>query len=64
MADSTQHRLKVCELVMSDNCDGAHNIAQNYSDNTANWIHAVCIKLKMASGTVNIGIQKQVASNT
>ena len=46
MADNTQQLLKACELAMAGDWDGAHNIAQDYSDSTANWIHAVLHKIE------------------
>ena len=44
--------LKIAELKMAVQAalDGdwhkAHNIAQDYSDNTANWLHAVLHKIE------------------
>ena len=43
--------LKACELALAGDWDGAHNIAQDYSDgvnnaNMANWIHAVLHKIE------------------
>ena len=38
--------LKACELALAGDWDGAHNIAQDYSDSTANWIHAVLHKIE------------------
>ena len=46
MADNTQQLLKACELAMAGDWDGAHNIAQDYSDTIANWIHAVLHKIE------------------
>ena len=46
MVDNTQQLLKACELAMTGDWDGAHNIAQDYSDTTANWIHAVLHKIE------------------
>ena len=46
MADNTQQLLKACALALAGDWDGAHNIAQDYSDNTANWIHAVLHKIE------------------
>ena len=46
MADNTQQLLKACELAMASDWDGAHHIAQDYSDSTANWIHAVLHKVE------------------
>jgi hypothetical protein len=34
------------ELALAGDWDGAHNIAQDYSDSTANWIHAVLHKIE------------------
>ncbi len=38
--------VKACELALAGDWDGAHNIAQDYSDSTANWIHAVLHKIE------------------
>ena len=38
--------LKACELALAGDWDGAHNIAQDYSDDAANWIHAVLHKVE------------------
>ncbi|MBC7756887.1 MAG: hypothetical protein H7Z20_09680 [Bdellovibrio sp.] len=38
--------LKACELALAGHWEGAHNIAQDYSDDTANWIHAVLHKIE------------------
>lgn len=38
--------LKACELALAGDWDGAHNIAQDYSDDIANWIHAVLHKIE------------------
>ena len=43
--------LKACELALVGDWGGAHNIAQDYSDdvnnaNMANWIHAVLHKIE------------------
>ncbi|WP_047553117.1 hypothetical protein [Methylotenera sp. G11] len=38
--------LKAVELALSGDWDGAHNIAQDYGDATANWLHAVLHKVE------------------
>ena len=38
--------IKACELALAGDWHGAHNIAQDYSDSTANWIHAVLHKIE------------------
>lgn len=38
--------LKAVALAQAGDWDAAHNIAQDYSDNTANWIHAVLHKME------------------
>lgn len=38
--------LKAVELALSGDWDAAHKIAQDYSDPTANWIHAVLHKIE------------------
>jgi hypothetical protein len=34
------------ELALAGDWDGSHNIAQDYSDSIANWIHAVLHKIE------------------
>lgn len=34
------------ELALAGDWDGSHRIAQDYSDATANWIHAVLHKIE------------------
>ncbi len=38
--------LKAVQLALDGNWDASHKIAQDYSDNTANWIHAVLHKIE------------------
>lgn len=38
--------LKAVALALSGDWDAAHNIAQDYSDATANWLHAVLHKIE------------------
>lgn len=38
--------LKAIEAALADDWDGAHKIAQDYSDHYANWIHAVLHKIE------------------
>ena len=38
--------IKACELALAGDWHGAHNIAQDYSDSTAHWIHAVLHKIE------------------
>jgi predicted ATP-dependent serine protease len=38
--------LEAVALAQAGDWDAAHNIAQDYSDNTANWIHAVLHKME------------------
>lgn len=38
--------LKAVELALADDWDASHKIAQDYSDSTANWIHAVLHKIE------------------
>ncbi|MDI1297863.1 hypothetical protein [Methylotenera sp.] len=46
------HKLNVAELkvavqaALDGDWDTSHNIAQNYNDSTANWIHAVLHKIE------------------
>lgn len=38
--------LKTVELALTGDWDASHKIAQDYSDATANWIHAVLHKIE------------------
>lgn len=38
--------LEAVALAQAGDWDAAHNIAQDYSDSTANWIHAVLHKME------------------
>jgi len=38
--------LEALALAQAGDWDAAHNIAQDYSDSTANWIHAVLHKME------------------
>lgn len=38
--------LKAVALAQAGDWDAAHNIAQDYNDSTANWIHAVLHKME------------------
>ena len=38
--------LKAVELALTGDWDASHKIAQDYSDATANWIHAVLHKIE------------------
>ncbi|KQT43746.1 MULTISPECIES: hypothetical protein [unclassified Methylophilus] len=40
------HLLEAVELAQVSDWDAAHMIAQDYSDSTANWIHAVLHKVE------------------
>lgn len=40
------HLLKAVSLAQAGDWDAAHQIAQDYSDSTANWIHAVLHKIE------------------
>ena len=46
MADNTQHLLQAVRLALASDWDGSHQIAQDYSDPMANWIHAVLHKIE------------------
>lgn len=46
MLDNTQQLKAAVEAVLEGDWDAAHNIAQEYSDETANWIHAVLHKIE------------------
>jgi hypothetical protein len=46
MEDNT-HQLKTAvQAALDGDWDKSHKIAQDYSDNTANWIHAVLHKIE------------------
>lgn len=38
--------LKAVALALSDDWDASHKIAQDFSDTTANWLHAVLHKIE------------------
>lgn len=40
------HLIEACELALKGDWDASHNIAQDYSDSIANWIHAVLHKIE------------------
>lgn len=40
------HLIEACNLALAGDWDASHNIAQDYSDTTANWIHAVLHKIE------------------
>lgn len=40
------HLLQAVSLAQAGDWDAAHQIAQDYSDSTANWIHAVLHKIE------------------
>ena len=44
--DNKAALIKACELALAGDWHAAHNIAQDYSDSTANWIHAVLHKIE------------------
>jgi hypothetical protein len=43
---NTPHLITAVNLALADDWDGAHKIAQDYSDPAANWIHAVLHKIE------------------
>jgi len=43
---NASHLLQAVTLAQAGDWDAAHNIAQDYSDSTANWIHAVLHKIE------------------
>ncbi len=46
MAENTKQLKQAVELALDGDWDQSHKIAQDYSDNTANWIHAVLHKIE------------------
>lgn len=45
MSNRAQLRLAI-QFALQGDWDGSHKIAQDYSDSTANWIHAVLHKIE------------------
>lgn len=43
---NASHLLQAVTLAQAGDWDAAHNIAQDYSDTMANWIHAVLHKIE------------------
>jgi hypothetical protein len=43
---NTPHLITAVNLALANDWDGAHKIAQDYSDPMANWIHAVLHKIE------------------
>ncbi len=41
-----QHLLEAVSLAQAGDWDASHGIAQDYSDSTANWLHAVLHKME------------------
>lgn len=41
-----QQLIQACNLALQGEWDASHNIAQDYSDPIANWIHAVLHKIE------------------
>ena len=46
MLDNTQQLKAAVEAALDGDWDATHSIAQEYSDETANWIHAVLHKIE------------------
>ncbi len=46
MAENKAQLIQACSLALQGEWDASHRIAQNYSDSTANWIHAVLHKIE------------------
>ena len=46
MADNKAQLKMAVEAALAGDWDKSHNIAQDYSDATANWIHAVLHKIE------------------
>ena len=44
------HLMIAVKAAQNGDWDGAHNIAQDYSDATANWLHAVLHKMEGDEG--------------
>lgn len=46
MTENRQFLLQAVSLALANDWDGSHQIAQEYSDPIANWIHAVLHKIE------------------
>ena len=46
MLDNTHQLKDAINAALNGNWESAHNIAQEFSDETANWIHAVLHKIE------------------
>jgi hypothetical protein len=46
MAENTQQLKLAVQAALDGEWDKSHKIAQDYSDSTANWIHAVLHKIE------------------
>lgn len=46
MADNTAQLLLAVKAALADDWEQSHNITQEYSDATANWLHAVLHKIE------------------
>jgi hypothetical protein len=46
MNDNNEHLKQAVQLAMDGDWGASHKIAQDYSDATANWIHAVLHKIE------------------
>lgn len=46
MMSNRSHLIEACNLALEGEWDASHKIAQDYSDSTANWIHAVLHKIE------------------
>lgn len=44
--NNRQQLIQACNLALAGEWDTSHRIAQDYSDSTANWIHAVLHKIE------------------
>ena len=46
MAENKEALQKAVQAALNGGCQTAHEIAQDYSDSTANWLHAVLHKIE------------------
>lgn len=46
MAYNTDHLKKAVQFALDGDWDASHKIAQDYADESANWIHAVLHKIE------------------
>ena len=46
MNENMEYLKQAVQFALDGDCDAAHKIAQDYADDSANWIHAVLHKIE------------------